>query len=67
MDPLIILLVGMVVVVGGILFFRLHAFLALIAGALVVAVLTPSAALSRYAVDHLSAGKMTESEAGAVP
>jgi GntP family gluconate:H+ symporter len=67
MDPLIILLVGMVVVVGGILFFRLHAFLALIAGALVVAVLTPSAALERYAEDQLSAGRMTESEAGAFP
>jgi GntP family gluconate:H+ symporter len=36
MDPLIILLIGMAVVIGGVLWLRLHAFVALIVGALVV-------------------------------
>ncbi|MDB4341917.1 hypothetical protein OAA59_01755 [bacterium] len=44
MDPLIILLIGMTVVIGGVLWLRLHAFVALIIGALVVGVLaTPEA------------------------
>src|SRR4051794_40450767 len=42
MSAPILLLLGMAVVVFGILVFRLHAFLALIAGALVVALLTPT-------------------------
>lgn len=42
MNPLLILLAGMVVVLGGILWLRLHAFLALLLGALTVAVLTPA-------------------------
>ncbi len=41
MDPFLILAVGVVIVVGGILVFRLHAFLALILAALAVASLTP--------------------------
>lgn len=41
MNPLVILLVGMSVVIGGVILLRLHAFLALILGALVVALLTP--------------------------
>ena len=44
MDPLIILLIGMAVVIGGVLWLRLHAFVALIGGALVVGSLaTPDA------------------------
>jgi len=44
MDPLIILLIGMAVVIGGVLWLRLHAFVALIVGALVVGSLaTPDA------------------------
>jgi len=44
MDPLIILLIGMAVVIGGVLWLRLHAFVALIIGALVVGLLaTPDA------------------------
>jgi len=39
MDPLIVLLIGMAVVVGGVLWLRLHAFVALIGGALAVGVL----------------------------
>jgi GntP family gluconate:H+ symporter len=48
MSPLLILLVGMIVVVGGVLALRLHAFLALVLGALVVAGLTPRGFGSRY-------------------
>lgn len=45
MSPILILLVGMVVVVGAVLVLRLHAFLALVLGALCVAGLTPKSAL----------------------
>ena len=48
MHPLVILFLGIVIVVGGILVFRLHAFLALIVAAGVVAALTPSSAIERY-------------------
>ncbi|MBI5799616.1 MAG: GntP family permease [Verrucomicrobia bacterium] len=48
MDPLWIFLLGMVVVLGGILALRLHAFLALVLGALVVAALTPAAAVVQH-------------------
>jgi len=40
-DPLFILLVGIVIVVGGIIGLKLHPFLALLSGALVVAIMTP--------------------------
>lgn len=59
MDPLWILLSGIVVVLGGILVLRLHAFLALVLGALVVGALTPRSALERFARDK----KMTPGEA----
>lgn len=45
-----ILLTGIVVVVGGILALRLHAFLALTFGALTVAMLTPAASVENYNV-----------------
>jgi GntP family gluconate:H+ symporter len=44
MDPLLLLAIGTLVVVSGILVLRLHAFLALLLAALVVAWLTPSEA-----------------------
>jgi GntP family gluconate:H+ symporter len=44
MDPFLILLVGMAAVVGGIVVLRVNAFLALIAGALLVSLLAPGAA-----------------------
>lgn len=44
MNPIWILLIGMLVVVGGVLVLRLHAFLALILGAILVAALTPNQA-----------------------
>lgn len=45
---IVILLAGVFMVVGGILWLRLHAFLALTLGALLVALLTPAAAVLRY-------------------
>lgn len=55
MDPSLlvigILLVGMIVVVGGILAFRLDPFLALILGSLAVASLTPVANRQRFALE----------------
>jgi GntP family gluconate:H+ symporter len=45
MSPLTILAIAMVVVVGSVLVLRLHAFLALILGSLVVAALTPAASI----------------------
>ncbi|UCE08404.1 MAG: GntP family permease, partial [bacterium] len=50
-DPLWLLLIGMIGVVGGILALRLHPFLALILGALIVGSLTSTTALERYAQD----------------
>jgi len=61
MNPIWILLIGVVVVIGGILALRLHAFLSLIAGALVVAVLTPKIDVYHYAIH----AKMTETAAHA--
>ncbi|MFZ2146464.1 MAG: SLC13 family permease [Sedimentisphaerales bacterium] len=57
-DPLWLLLVGMIVVLGGILLLRLHPFLALILGALIVGSLTRPAALEKFASDN----KMTATE-----
>ena len=48
-DPLFILAIGILVVVGGIIGLRLHAFLALLLGAFVVAFLTPESAIILYA------------------
>ena len=41
MDPIIILIAGIVIVVGGIIILKLHPFLALLLAALMVALLTP--------------------------
>ena len=60
MDPLILLLLGVAVVVGGVLFLRLHAFIALVAGGLVVAGFTPLTNLESYTASK----KMSESDAG---
>lgn len=48
MHPLLILLAGMAVVMGGILVFRFHAFIALILGAFVVAAMTSPEQVERY-------------------
>ncbi len=49
-DPLVILLFGILIVVGGIIGLRLHPFLALLLGALVVGLMTPAAAIEQYAL-----------------
>jgi len=59
MDPLIILVAGIVVVVGGIIVFKLHPFLSLLLAALVVALLTPESLTYEF---FLGKG-MTEGEA----
>lgn len=46
-----ILLAGIIVVIGSVLVLRLHAFLALTLGALLVALLTPAATVERYGLD----------------
>ncbi|MDA1013494.1 MAG: SLC13 family permease [Planctomycetota bacterium] len=55
MDPtwitISILLTGIVVVIGGVLVLRLHAFLALVLGALVVSVLTPANDIEQHAIE----------------
>jgi GntP family gluconate:H+ symporter len=50
MDPLLILLAGIAIVVGGVLVLRLHAFLALTLGAIVVAFLTPRQAVEQQTI-----------------
>jgi GntP family gluconate:H+ symporter len=65
MDPLWILAAGIVVVVGGVLVFKLHAFLALISGALVVAALTPQATLQEYADKQITTNNWTTKQANA--
>jgi len=52
MSPLAILIVALVVVVGGVLAFRMPAFLTLIIGAFVVAALTPPAAPAPATATH---------------
>ncbi|MEP7277435.1 MAG: SLC13 family permease [Bacteroidota bacterium] len=49
-DPMVILLVGVLIVVGGIIGLKLHPFLALLLGALVVAGMTPGAAIEQFAL-----------------
>lgn len=48
MDPLLILLSGIIVVVGGIIFFKLHPVLALLIAALTVALLTPESYVYKF-------------------
>ncbi len=47
---IIVILSGVAIVIGGVLFFRLHAFLALLAGALCVGVLTPTQQIEETAL-----------------
>jgi gluconate:H+ symporter, GntP family len=49
-DPLTILAAGIVIVVGGIIGLKLHPFLALLLGALVVAIMTPAAVIEQDAL-----------------
>ena len=52
MDPLVILLIGMLVVIGGILGFKLHPFLALILAAIAVGLCTSETNIRRYAASR---------------
>jgi len=63
MHPLLILLIAIALVLGGILLLRLHAFLALLLAALVVALLTPTAALESYARAEVRREAWSESAA----
>ena len=59
-DPLWLMLIGMIVVLGGILKLRLHAFLALILGAIIVGSLTAKPALRQFAQDKNMTAAETE-------
>lgn len=63
MNPLLLLLIGMAIVVGGILALRMHAFLALVLGAFAVALLTPDTALRDWTAEKMAKGEMTEKAA----
>ncbi|OHB82354.1 MAG: gluconate transporter [Planctomycetes bacterium RBG_16_64_12] len=65
MQPVLILLIAIAIVLGGILLVRLHAFLALVLAALVVAVLTPSEALEGYAQQQVAKGRPPWSDSAA--
>lgn len=49
-DPIFILSVGVLIVVGGIIGLKLHPFLALLLGAFVVALMTPAAVIEQFAL-----------------
>jgi GntP family gluconate:H+ symporter len=63
MTPIFLLLAGMAIVLGGVLLLRLHPFIALIIGALCIALLTPEAALESFAQSNLESGDFTEKAA----
>lgn len=60
-DPLFILLVGMVIVVGGIIGLKLNPFLALLLAALIVAGMTPDAAVIGHALQKGQSAAQAES------
>jgi gluconate:H+ symporter, GntP family len=60
MDPILLLLIGLLVVVGAIVGLRLPAFLALIMAALIVGALTPESALERFAQSREMSPQETE-------
>lgn len=67
-DPLFILFVGVLIVVGGIIGLKLHPFLALLIGAFVVAWMTPASALEQFALAKglapAAAAKMSKQSIG---
>lgn len=48
MDPIFILIIGIIIVVGGIIGLKLHPFLSLLLAALVVALLTPAVSVEQF-------------------
>lgn len=67
MNPLLLLACGMAIVLGGILWLRMHAFLALVLGAFTVAMLTPADALREHAEKRAAKGEITAKAAAAFP
>ena len=61
MDPLLLLLIGMGVVLGGILLLRFHPFVALLLSALIVGALTPQANLEKFALSKNMSAAETQS------
>ena len=60
MTPIYLLIVGLVIVIGSILWLRLHPILALFLGALTVALLTPAPLLEQYAASSGFSPQQTE-------
>jgi GntP family gluconate:H+ symporter len=50
MSPILLLIIGLIVVLGGILVVKLHPILALLLGALIVGFLTPASLLEEFAI-----------------
>lgn len=67
MSPFLTLAGGMGIVLGGILWLRWHPFLALVLGAVAVAVLTPSEALEAHAQRRIARGEWTAETARKFP
>jgi len=75
-DPIFILIIAIIIVVGGIIGLKLHPFLALLLGALVVALMTPASAIEQFAIgkgmtpeaalkmSHISVGERIATEFG---
>jgi GntP family gluconate:H+ symporter len=63
MNIWLIVLLAVVVVLGGILVLRQHAFLTLLVASLLVAGLTSQSSLSGFAESQVAAGKMTQADA----
>src|SRR5687768_10530970 len=64
MSPLLLLIIGLVVVLGGILALKLHPILALLSGALIVAMLTTTELKVKYAADRGLSVNATEAFIG---
>lgn len=63
MTPLLLVALGLAVVLLALIWLRLHAFLAMILAAFVVALATPRAALESQAAAQVAEGKITASQA----
>jgi len=63
MEPLYLLLIGIGIVIGGILLFRLHAFVALTLAGLTVAMATPLSNLEDYAAYQVQKEKWSQEQA----
>ncbi len=58
MSPFLLVLIGMAIVLCGVLVFKLHAFLALIIAAMIVAALTPTTTLKNEITERQAIGKI---------